>query len=251
LLLPLEPALIRVFSNDEYQLVQMERRFAQHRNLRYLVGDIRDRDRVSSAMSGCDIVFHCAALKHVPICEYSPVEAVKTNVLGSVNIVDCATDIGVSRVLAISSDKAVHPINVYGATKLMMEKIFSQSNIQTPTKLSCVRFGNFGGRGSVIPLIMQQVGAGKVTITDRDMVRFWIDIRVAAQFAIDCISHMNGGEIFIPKMSEESMMDIVKRMAPEANVEFIGRRKGEKLSEQLFNEDEQPDDKGNYYIVGG
>jgi len=240
---------VKIFSNDENQQVEMERAFPDAPRLRFLIGDVRDKERLRRAMHKVDFVIHAAALKHVSVCEFNPIEAVRTNVNGSVNVIDAAIDAGVGKVLAVSSDKAVHPINIYGATKLVMEKLFTQANVYGKGKFSCVRFGNFGGRGSVVPLIIKQSETGRVTITDRDMVRFWIDIKAAAQFTLDCMDYMNGGEIFIPKMSEEGMMDIVRRMAPEAEIEFIGRRKGEKLSEQLFNEDERPDDKGNYYIV--
>lgn len=243
----LDGNIVRILSNDEWQLVEMERK---NKGVRYLVGDVRDRERMYRAMNGVNIVIHCAALKHVPICEYNPIEAVKTNILGSINVIDAAIDNKVDKVLAISSDKAVHPINLYGATKLAMEKLFTQANVYGGTKFSCARYGNFwASRGSLIPQIMEQVERGVVMITDRDMVRFWMTLEHAANFSLQCIDMMEGGEVFIPKMTEESVIDVVRKLAPEAKVEFVGKRAGEKLQEQLFNEDERPIDKGDFFVV--
>lgn len=237
---------IRLLTNSEDELVNMKRRMGQNK-LRYMIGDIRDRDRLKSAMSGVDEVIHTAALKHVDICEYNPIESVKTNVLGSINIVDAATDCGVKSVIAISTDKAVHPINIYGATKLTMEKMVIGSNGRT--KFSCIRFGNFeGSRGSVLPMWYGQVERGEaLTITDKEMTRFWITIDKAAQFTIDRLNDMSGGEVFIPKMPEEELMETVKALGKDIEIEVIGRRAGEKLHEMLFAEGETPVDCGDYY----
>jgi len=239
---------VRILSNDEWQQVQMQR-FCTDERLRFLIGDVRDRDRMYRAMNGVNIVIHCAALKHIPICEYNPIEAVKTNILGSINVIDSAIDNEVEKVLAISSDKAVHPINLYGATKLAMEKLITQANVYGTTKFSCVRYGNFGGRGSVVPQIMQQVESGKVTITDKDMARFWMTLEHASSFTLQCLEMMEGGEVFIPKMTERGIMDIVREIAPEVEIEIIGKRAGEKLHEQLFAEGEQPLDKGDFLVI--
>lgn len=248
LLLSKDIKSVRILSNDEWQQVQMQR-FCKDERLRFLIGDVRDRDRLYRAMNRVDMVIHCAALKHVPICEYNPIEAVKTNILGSINVIDAAIDNGVEKVLAISSDKAVHPINLYGATKLVMEKLITQANVYGATKFSCVRYGNFGGRGSVVPQIMQQVESGKITITDRDMVRFWMTLEHASSFTLQCLEMMEGREVFIPKITERGIMDIVREIAPKAEVEIIGKRVGEKLHEQLFGEGEEVVDKGDYFVI--
>jgi UDP-N-acetylglucosamine 4,6-dehydratase len=192
-------------------------------------------------MRGVDIVVHAAALKQVPACEYNPIEAVLTNVMGARNIIDAAVDCGVSRVLALSTDKAVSPVNLYGATKLVAEKLFVQANTYGAgaTTFSCVRYGNVvGSRGSVIPLFLQQRRTGTVTVTDPRMTRFWITLEQGVRFVARCVEEMHGGELFIPKLRAMSVMDLVRVLAPECTVTTVGIRPGEKLHEALISDEE-------------
>ena len=245
------PEAIRIFSPDENGQWEMKQYF-NNSKLRFLIGDVKDRDRLRRAMYGVDIVVHAAALKHVPICEYNPIEAVKTNIDGSINVIDAALDTGVLKAIAISSDKAVHPINLYGATKLVMEKLFIQANVYAGTRFSCIRYGNFErSRGSVLQLWARQRESGEITLTEKEMTRFWITLENAAEFAVDCIGKMEGGEIFIPKMPEVEMEELAKQIAPEAKLKVIGRREGEKLHEYLFaeNEENHLTETPNCYII--
>jgi UDP-N-acetylglucosamine 4,6-dehydratase len=193
-------------------------------------------------MDGVDIVVHAAALKQVPSCEYNPIEAIKTNVHGAENIINAALDTGVHKVLALSTDKAVNPVNLYGATKLVAEKLFVQANSYRgtgPTRFSCVRYGNVvGSRGSVVPLFLSQRQNGKVTVTDPRMTRFWITLEQGVRFVVRCIEYMHGGEIFVPKIPSMNIMDLVKAVAPTCEVKYIGIRPGEKIHEILISEDE-------------
>jgi UDP-N-acetylglucosamine 4,6-dehydratase len=211
-------------------------------NLRYFIGDVRDLDRLRRAFEGVDIVIHAAALKQVPACEYNPMEAIKTNILGSSNVIDAALDAGVERVVALSTDKAVNPVNLYGATKLAAEKLFIQSNSYAggrKTRFSCVRYGNVvGSRGSVVPVFLRQRENGEITITDDRMTRFWISLEQGVRFVIRCVEHMHGGEVFVPKIPSMAIIDLAKAIAPEAKVNVIGIRPGEKLHEVLISEDE-------------
>ena len=213
-----------------------------HPSLRYFIGDVRDRERMRRAFHDVDIVVHAAALKQVPACEYNPMEAIKTNILGSSNVIEAALDAGVSKVLALSTDKAVNPINLYGSTKLAAEKLFVQSNAYAAgalTRYSCVRYGNVvGSRGSVVPVFLQQRASGKVTITDERMTRFWISLEQGVRFVIRCIEQMHGGEVFVPKIPSMTLVDLAKAIAPNANIEIMGIRPGEKLHEVLISEDE-------------
>jgi len=235
------PRAIRVFSRDELKQHEMRQEFGEQ-HIRYLIGDVRDRDRLKRAMEGVDIVVHAAALKHVPICEYNPLEAVKTNIYGAQNIIDAAIDAGVKKVMAPSTDKAVNPVNIYGATKLCAEKIFIQGNAYSKRPgpiFSCVRYGNvIGSRGSVIPLFLRQKKTCKITITDDRMTRFWITLDQAVELALNGLRHMQGGEIFIPKLPSMRLMDLAKAVAPECEIETIGIRPGEKLHEVLIMEEE-------------
>jgi UDP-N-acetylglucosamine 4,6-dehydratase len=210
--------------------------------LRYFIGDVRDLQRLRRAFNGVDVVVHAAALKQVPACEYNPMEAIKTNILGSSNVIEAALDAGVTRVIALSTDKAVNPINLYGATKLAAEKLFVQSNAYaggTATRFSCVRYGNVvGSRGSVVPVFLKQRANGKITITDDRMTRFWISLDQGVHFVIRCAEQMLGGEVFVPKIPSMKVMDLAKAVAPESEVEIIGIRPGEKLHEVLISEDE-------------
>lgn len=194
-------------------------------------------------MNGVDIVVHAAALKQVPACEYNPIEAIKTNIDGTVNLIDAAIDNAVERVLLISSDKAVHPVNLYGATKMVAEKMIIQGNTYVggdkKTRFSCVRYGNvIGSRGSVIPLFKEQEKTGTITITDQRMTRFWLTLDQGIRFVIGCLDRMQGGEIFVPKIPSMMLMELAKTIAPSAKIEIIGIRPGEKLHEILITEDE-------------
>ncbi len=252
-----DDAVIRVYSRDELKQSQMRERWA-HRpaNLRYLIGDVRDRSRMSRAAQGADVLIHAAALKQVPACEYNPFEAVRTNVLGAQHVVDAAIDTGVSKVVALSTDKAVNPVNLYGATKLCAEKIVVQGNAyaaQSETRLACVRYGNVvGSRGSVVPLFRHQMaGDGKLTITDERMTRFWITLPQAVDLVLYALAHMSGGEVFIPKIPSMRVVDLAEAMAPGVGREIIGIRPGEKLHEVLVTADESRHtiDAGDVYVV--
>ena len=230
---------IRIYSRNEYFQVEMERTFNDKR-LRFLIGDVRDKDRLSRACNGIDNVIHCAALKHVPVCEYNPIEAVKTNINGTVNIIDACIDNNVKKCLAISTDKAVNPINLYGGTKLVAEKLLTYGNIYGNTMFSCVRFGNFiGSSGSVIPLFLKQKSEGKITITDENMIRYWIGFNEAVQFIYKFVEVMEGKEIFIPKMERMSVKEWIDIIAPEAEQVVTGIRDGEKLEELMYSQEEE------------
>lgn len=237
-----QPAKVIVFSRDELKQHEMRVAGFNQDNLRYFIGDVRDRMRLERAMHGVDIVVHAAALKQVLACEYNPMEAIKTNILGSSNVVEAALEAGVEKVLALSTDKAVNPINLYGATKLAAEKLIVQSNTYAAgqaTRYSCVRYGNvIGSRGSVVPVFIQQRANGKLTITDERMTRFWLSLEQGVQFVISNIEQMHGGEVFVPKIPSTSIVDLAKAIAPEAEIEVIGIRPGEKLHEVLISEDE-------------
>ena len=236
------PERLIIYSRDELKQHEMRTSGFNHPNLRYFIGDIRDLPRLQRAFKGVDIVVHAAALKQVPACEYNPMEAVKTNILGSSNVVDAALDAGVEKVLALSTDKAVNPVNLYGATKLAAEKLMVQSNAYaggTNTRFSCVRYGNVvGSRGSVVPLFLNQRDSGEVTLTDDRMTRFWISLDQGVRFVIRCIEEMQGGEVFVPKIPSMKMVDLAHAIAPGAKIKIIGIRPGEKLHEALISEDE-------------
>jgi UDP-N-acetylglucosamine 4,6-dehydratase/5-epimerase len=236
------PARLIVYSRDELKQHEMRMAGFDHPDLRYFIGDIRDLPRLRRAFNGVDLVVHAAALKQVPACEYNPMEAVKTNILGSSNVVDAALDAGVEKVLALSTDKAVNPVNLYGATKLAAEKLMIQSNAYAggmTTRFSCVRYGNVvGSRGSVVPLFIQQRDGGEITLTDDRMTRFWISLEQGVRFVIRCIEGMHGGEVFVPKIPSMKMTDLAKAIAPDAQIRNIGIRPGEKLHEVLISEDE-------------
>ena len=236
------PARVIIYSRDELKQHEMRMSGYDHPDLRYFIGDVRDLPRLRRAFNGVDIVVHAAALKQVPACEYNPMEAIKTNILGSSNVVDAALDAGVKKVLALSTDKAVNPVNLYGATKLAAEKLMVQSNAYAggmTTRFSCVRYGNVvGSRGSVVPLFIKQRETGVVTLTDARMTRFWISLDQGVQFVIRCIEEMQGGEVFVPKIPSMKMVDLAAVIAPEAEIKIIGIRPGEKLHEVLISEDE-------------
>jgi UDP-N-acetylglucosamine 4,6-dehydratase len=236
------PSKLIVFSRDELKQHEMRVAGLDHPNLRYFIGDVRDQPRLRRAFDGVDIVVHTAALKQVPACEYNPMEAVKTNILGSSNVIDAALDAGVEKVLALSTDKAVNPVNLYGATKLAAEKLFIQSNYYAgdkKTRLSCTRYGNVvGSRGSVVPVFIKQRNNGGITITDERMTRFWISLEQGVRFVIHRIEDMHGGEVFVPKIPSMAIMDLAKAIAPESKIQLTGIRPGEKLHEVLISDDE-------------
>jgi UDP-N-acetylglucosamine 4,6-dehydratase len=237
-----QPAKLIVFSRDELKQHEMRMSGFNHPSLRYFIGDVRDQLRLRRAMNGVDIVVHAAALKQVPACEYNPMEAIKTNILGSSNVIEAALDAGVKKVMALSTDKAVSPVNLYGTTKLAAEKLFVQSNSYaagTTTRFSCVRYGNVvGSRGSVIPIFIKQRENGTLTITDDRMTRFWLTLEQGVHFVINCTEQMHGGEVFVPKIPSTRIVDLARVIAPDAKLDVIGIRPGEKLHEVLINEDE-------------
>lgn len=237
-----QPKKIIVFSRDELKQHEMRVAGYDHPSLRYFIGDVRDRERLLRAMQGVDIVVHAAALKQVPACEYNPMEAVKTNILGTSNVLEAALDAGVKKVLALSTDKAVSPANLYGGTKLVAEKLVIQSNAYaagSATRYSCVRYGNVvGSRGSVVPLFIKQRASGKITITDERMTRFWLSLEQGVHFVINCIEQMEGGEVFVPKIPSTKVIDLARAIAPDAQIDIIGIRPGEKLHEDLLSADE-------------
>ncbi len=235
------PAAIRIFSRDELKQTEMERKFGDPR-LRFFIGDVRDKERLRRAIEGADVVIHAAALKHVTVCEYNPFEAVKTNILGTQNVAEVCLDAGVPRAMALSTDKAVSPANLYGATKLCAEKLFVQANVYAgkhDTRLCCVRYGNVvGSRGSVVPLFRDQAASGELTVTDERMTRFWITLDQAVQFVADCFVAMRGGEVFIPKIPSTRVLDLAEAIAPGLPIRYTGIRPGEKLHESLITAEE-------------
>jgi UDP-N-acetylglucosamine 4,6-dehydratase/5-epimerase len=236
------PQKLIIFSRDELKQHDMRAAGFDHPSLRYFIGDVRDAQRLERAFSGVTVVVHAAALKQVPACEYNPFEAIQTNIMGGRNVIDAAINRGVRRILALSTDKAVNPINLYGATKLCAEKMFIQANSYSgaqDTRFSCARYGNvLGSRGSVIPLFQEQRKRGKISITDPRMTRFWITIEQGVRLVVRCIEQMHGGEIFVPKIPSMKLVEMATAIAPGCDVESIGIRPGEKLHEVLLSEDE-------------
>ncbi|HDP70439.1 MAG TPA: UDP-N-acetylglucosamine 4,6-dehydratase (inverting) [Actinobacteria bacterium] len=236
-----KPKKLIIFSRDELKQFEMSQRF-NDKCLRYFIGDVRDKERIHRAFHGVDYVIHAAALKQVPACEYNPFEAVRTNVIGAQNVIDVAIDQGVSKVIALSTDKAANPINLYGATKLCSDKLFIAGNAysgKAKTRFSVVRYGNVvGSRGSVIPFFVKKKQSGKIPITDKRMTRFWITLEQGVKFVIKCFELMCGGEIFVPKIPSMNIIDLAKAIAPDCEFEFIGIRPGEKLHEVMIPKDE-------------
>jgi len=222
---PLIKGEVRIFSRNEYWQWLMRREFL---GFKYYIGDVRDKDRVREVMDGVNHVIHCAALKHVPVCEENITEAIKTNIDGSRNVVECAKEIGITKVLNVSTDKAVEPINTYGATKFIAEQLFLDAGF------SSVRLVNLEeSHGNVVELFKKQASSGTLTITHPDATRYWMTLEDAARFTVECLDKMKGGEVFIPEVSEVKITDIAERIAPNANWEIIGLRKGEKVREKL------------------
>lgn len=251
------PKKLIIFSRDEFKQHEMEKVFPDGPYpVRYFLGDVRDKERLYRAFEGVDYVIHAAALKQVPALEYNPTEAVKTNILGANNIVDAAIDRGVKKVIALSSDKAANPINLYGATKLVSEKIFIAANAYAGSKVkfSVVRYGNvFGSRGSVIPLFMKlkKNGIKEFPITDERMTRFWITLKEGVDLVLDALNEAEGGEVFIPIIPSMKLTDLVRAIEPNPKFKTIGIRPGEKLHETLISEDEARNTKiyKNMYVI--
>ncbi|WP_428025053.1 UDP-N-acetylglucosamine 4,6-dehydratase (inverting) [Arcobacter sp.] len=247
---------IYIYSRDEYKQSEMKKEFKNHPKLSFFIGDIRDKDRLYRAFNEIDYVIHTAAQKHVPSCEYNPFEAVKTNVIGSANIIDAAIDRKVEKVLAISTDKAVNPVNLYGCTKACMEKMFIDGNNYSgdnETIFSIVRYGNvIGSRGSVIPFFKKIAKeGGKFPLTDNEMTRFWTTVDNAAKFVLDSLEIMKGQEIFIPKLPTLKISDLIKAIKEDAEIKIVGLRKGEKIHETLISKEESKYflDMNNYFIL--
>ena len=236
------PQKLIVFSRDELKQHEMRTGGLDHSSIRYFLGDVRDPQRLERAFAGVTMVVHAAALKQVPACEYNPFEAIQTNIMGGKNVIDAAINRGVRRIVALSTDKAVNPINLYGATKLCAEKMFVQANAYAgaqDTRFSCVRYGNVvGSRGSVLPIFMEQRKRGRITLTDPRMTRFWITLDQGVRFVIRCLEQMHGGEIFVPKIPSMKLLDMATAVAPECEIDCVGIRPGEKLHEVLVSEDE-------------
>lgn len=230
-----------IFSRDELKQYEMAQEYTDPR-IRFFIGDVRDKERLFRAFEGVDVVIHAAALKHVGICEYNPFEAIKTNIHGAQNIIETAIDRGAERVVALSTDKAASPVNLYGATKLASDKLFVAANSYAgnkETRFSVVRYGNVvGSRGSVVPFFKKIRSTGKLPITDERMTRFWITLEQGVQFVLDNLKRMKGGEIFVPKIPSMKVTDLAKAIAPECKVEIKGIRPGEKLHEAMITEDD-------------
>jgi len=239
-----KPRKLIVFSRDELKQFEMAQKFrpAKYPCLRYFLGDVRDRDRLTRAFDGVDYVIHAAALKQVPAAEYNPSEFVKTNVLGAINIIDAALQTNVKKVVALSTDKACNPINLYGATKLCSDKLFIAGNVYSGYRETCfsvVRYGNvLGSRGSVVPFFKERAQTGVLPITDAKMTRFWITLDQAVHFVIRAMELMRGGEIFVPRIPSMKITDLATAIAPEAGQEIVGIRPGEKLHETLISVDD-------------
>jgi len=250
-----QPKKIIIFSRDELKQFQMQEKFNNHERLRFFIGDVRDKERLYRAMDGVDLVIHAAALKQVPAIEYNPFEAIRTNVIGAYNVLTAAIDRGVEKVIALSTDKAANPINLYGASKLCSDKLFiSGNNLASGknTRLAVVRYGNVvGSRGSVIPLFLRQKKTGKLTITDERMTRFLITLDQGVRFVLNSFDHMVGGEIFVPKIPSVKITDLAKAIAPECEIEITGIRPGEKLHEVMVPEDDSRNtlELDNFFLI--
>ena len=258
-LLEADVKAVRVLSRDELKQSELQREVNDPR-LRLFLGDVRDLDRLRVAFQGVDLIFHAAALKQVPALEYNPFEAVKTNILGTQNVITAAIEAEVSLVVGLSTDKAVAPTNLYGATKLCAERLLAQGGVYsesfdedfTITRFAAVRYGNVvGSRGSVVPIFREQAKTGTVTITDERMTRYWLTLSEAVEFVLSCLPLVKGGEVFVPKIPSARIPDIAEALAPRAERVVTGIRPGEKLHETLLTEDEarQAYDAGDRYVI--
>jgi UDP-N-acetylglucosamine 4,6-dehydratase len=238
------PKKMIIFSRDELKQFEMAQVYpdTEYACMRYFIGDVRDKERLYRAFEGVNYVIHAAALKQVPAAEYNPFEAVKTNIIGAENVINVAIDQGVKKVIALSTDKAANPINLYGATKLCSDKLFIAGNAyagREDTTFSVVRYGNVvGSRGSVIPFFLKQKESGVLTITDPRMTRFWITLEQGVEFVLWCLENMCGGELFVPKIPSMNILDLATAIAPECKIEMIGIRPGEKIHEVMVPRDE-------------
>lgn len=238
------PNRLVIFSRDELKQYEMGLNFTYEKFpcMRYFVGDVRDKERLYRAFHGIDYIIHAAALKQVPAAEYNPFEAVKTNILGAQNVINVAIDQQVKKVIALSTDKAANPINLYGATKLCSDKLFIAGNAyvgREHTTFSVVRYGNVvGSRGSVIPFFLERKKTGVLPITDPRMTRFWITLEQGANFVLQCLARMVGGELFVPKIPSMNIMDLARAICPECTTEIVGIRPGEKLHEVMVPRDD-------------
>ena len=246
---------IAVYSRDELKQYNLQTKFKKNKNLRFFIGDIRDKQRLVYALEGIDYVIHAAALNQVPTAEYNPLEAIKTNVLGAQNLIEACLQTRVKKVIALSSDKAVAPINLYGATKLCSDKLFIASNNYIGNKnisFSVIRYGNvMGSRGSVLPVFLSQKESGTVTLTHKDMTRFNILMEDCIKMVIWALQNSYGGEIFVPKIPSFRIKDLAKVVTPECKTKYIGIRSGEKIHEEMITKNESQDiyDVGKYYVI--
>jgi len=252
-----KPNKLIIFSRDELKQFEMAQQFSHNTYscMRYFIGDVRDKERLERAFEGVDYVIHAAALKQVPAAEYNPFEAVKTNIIGAQNVINVAIDKKVKRLIALSTDKAANPINLYGATKLCSDKLFVAGNAyvgREHTRFGVVRYGNvLGSRGSVIPFFLKMKETGILPITDPRMTRFWITLEQGVNFVLQCLDRVMGGELFVPKIPSMNIMDLAKAIGPECRTEIVGIRSGEKLHEVMVPRDdarntvEFPD----YYVI--
>lgn len=248
-------ARVVVFSRDELKQSEMAEHHHGEPRLLFFIGDVRDHGRLERAFDGVDIVVHAAALKQVPAVEYNPIEAVRTNINGAENVINAALDRKVKRVIALSTDKASSPINLYGATKLVSDKLFVHGNAYAggnPTRFSVVRYGNvMGSRGSVVPLFKRLAATGEIPITDERMTRFCITLPEGVQMVANALEHMRGGEIFVPKIPSLRVLDLARVMAPEAIIRVVGIRPGEKLHEEMIsiNDARRSLDMGTHFVI--
>lgn len=251
----LNPARIAVLSRDELKQYEFRRELNDDPRLRWFIGDVRDSQRLSRAFSGVDAVVHAAAMKQVDTAEYNPFECIATNVLGAENVINAAITAGVERVIALSTDKASSPINLYGASKLCSDKMFVAGNVyagHSNTRFAVVRYGNVvGSRGSVVPLFRSLAGQGRLPITDARMTRFWITLSHAVQFVVDSFERMSGGEIFVPRIPSTTIVDLAEAIDPMAELEVVGIRPGEKLHEEMISEDDARRSYGfdDHYVI--
>lgn len=246
-----------VYSRDELKQYEMAQNYndKKYSSIRFFIGDVRDADRMKRACEGIDIIVHAAALKHVPIAEYNPMECINTNIFGAENVINAALDCGVSKVVALSTDKAAAPINLYGATKLCSDKLFIAANNikgKRDLKFSVVRYGNvLGSRGSVVPFFLKQRETGILPVTDENMTRFNITLEEGVEMVLHALENAWGGEIFIPKIPSYKITEVVKAVAPKAEVKIVGIRPGEKLHEEMITESDSLNtlDCGKYYVI--
>ena len=249
-----KPKKVIIYSRDEQKHFQLQKKW-KFKNIRFFIGDVRDLNRLSHAMDGVDIVIHAAALKHVSLSEYNPFEAVKTNILGAQNIIEACMKNNVKKVIALSTDKASSPINLYGATKLTSDKLFIAANYYRGSKnikFSVVRYGNVtGSSGSVIPFFLNNKNKGFLPITDKRMTRFTITLDQSVEFVFFCLKKMWGGEVFVPKIPSYNIIDLAKAISPKSRIKFIGIRPGEKIHEEMISSSEALNtlEFKNYFVI--